>query len=407
MPDLGAEAREWRAKIGRNWFLDVCANVDDPAAAYSKWDAWISALAEHPSRPGPQVPIETRVRGYLLGAATGICAASVRNYLRGTEKELGETLREELRRIDHVLGFGSSVGRVDSKAIRLKRRGIRRIGVMTEFKDLPSLRYHQNVIRSLLDGTRDRNVSLAMHEVSRSNVSESVMRFVRIHKYDGLIFIRLTPDQDLCAFLAEQQVPVVTIHADMRTYLSPPVLSNIHPLQKGIETLLRGHLAECLRSKSAPRVVLIHMPKEGTEGSIRDERIAYVERALNSPHLGAEVITQVVEDYGFRRAIEVYEKHSDADFFACLSDELAVALKHLLQATAKRRRKDDWKHKIIGFDNSLAPQEGITSFNQHIEQIGLEVMRVFDQFFDLDPKEPSEWPPFEPRGIPVSLSTGD
>jgi DNA-binding LacI/PurR family transcriptional regulator len=398
-------ARQWKAKIDEAWFKEVDAPVD-PVRAYRQWEKWILELVRQPLRRGPELKADQRVRRYLLERATGLSASSVKNYVLGNHDQLGDARFKELQRIDEKLGFEPEDNKATTKGARQRRQSIQRIALVTELTDLPSLSFHQNVIRSVLGSAQHHNRLLVIHEVSRPNLHADVAHLVRVHKCDGLVFIRLTPNDDLCSFLANERIPVVTVHADMREYPSPPILANIYPRQKGIDGLLRGYVVDCLGGKKGPTVVVIHMPKENTRGSIRDERIDLLRNALASRRLKLKVVSEQVEDYHFRRAIEVYQKHPAADFYVCLADEIAVGIKHIFQAAAPKEKPDDWKRKILGFDNCLAPQEGIMSFNQHIEQIGPEVMKVFDRFFEIGPTVPSEWPPFNPTEIPVSLTPG-
>jgi DNA-binding LacI/PurR family transcriptional regulator len=174
--------------------------------------------------------------------------------------------------------------------------------------------------------------------------------------------------------------------------------------------MLRGYITDSLQgTKARAKVVLIHMRKEDTPGSIRDERIDCLTSALAEPRLGLQLVPVEVKDYSFRRAFEVYQKHLNeklwpAQFYVCLSNELALGIRGLLLATIPKSESVSWNRRIIGFDNRLTPDEGIVSFDQHLDRIGPEVMGVLDEFFERQAGAPSQWPTFEVRGIPVSLT---
>jgi DNA-binding LacI/PurR family transcriptional regulator len=404
-----ANARQWKQRITEAWFRSLDAPID-PLTAYRDWNKWISSLIKTPRKRGPGLSVDERVRRYLIESGTGLSNTSVKNYLNRKHHQIGDARFEQLCKTDEKLGF-APLERVTQPPVRiLKRRAIRRIALVTEFRDLPSLSYHQRVIRSLLESGETRNASLVIHEVSRPNLDENVAHFVRIHQYDALIFIRLTPSENLCALLARERIPVVTVHSDIRPYPSPPVLANIVPRQHAIGKMLRGYIADTRRGTKVPaRVVLIHMRKEDTPGSIRDERIACLASALADPRLGLQLVPVEVKDYSFPRAFEVYQKHVreklwPAQFYVCLSNELALGIRCLLLATIPESKSVSWTGRIIGFDNRLPPDEGIASFDQHLDRIGPEVMAVLDEFFERQTRGPAEWPEFEVRGLPVSLT---
>ena len=130
-----------------------------------------------------------------------------------------------------------------------------------------------------------------------------------------------------------------------------------------------------IRGHKRPKVVLVAMKEEvehelfpavpGIPRSIRNHRIAAIERELD----GAEVTRFQVEDYGFRHALAVWERHPDADAYVCLSDQIAVGLKHLL--LCRGCSEDECRERIVGCDGSaLAREAKIASLSQGLEEVG-------------------------------------
>jgi len=172
----------------------------------------------------------------------------------------------------------------------------------------------------------------------------------------------LTPDEDSLTRLSN--IPVVLVHADRRVY-HRPVIANIVPNQERITTDLKRWLDLAHRdprSRALGRkrpVVLVTLPEEGSAGSIRNERIRCVRDAIATSKRAIEF----VDDFSFRHALKVFRAHPDA-IFVCLSDEMAVAIEHLIVAGS-----GDPSNRVVGFDNSdLARLEDIPSFDQHLQE---------------------------------------
>ena len=85
--------------------------------------------------------------------------------------------------------------------------------------------------------------------------------------------------------------------------------------------------------------------------------------------------------------MKIYKAHPDAMGYICLSDEIAVGLKHLMEKDGK-----DYRQRVIGFDDShLAEVEKIISFNQGLDQIGKSVVETFLGWFE---GSECSWPEF-------------
>ena len=301
---------DWRKLITECWFRDVGAKAD-PVTAARNWDVFTEKLLGKRQLPGLPLSTAERSRRYLLAVVTGVDEATVRNYLKNNHK-LSDSTRLHLQIVDEKLGFTPVGDAVSSEPVTHRKRGIHRIALATELTNLPSTNFHQNVIRSILIAANQRNFSLMIHEVHRATLTKDVRRLVLTHECDGLILIRLTPDDALCSFLAEQYTPVVAVHADVENYSSPPVLANISPVQTNLGALVRDHVVKCLSGVNQPKVVIVHMPFEDEPGSIRDERIRVIKEALSSPELSFNLSLVEVSDYGFNRAFEVFSRHPEA-----------------------------------------------------------------------------------------------
>jgi len=99
--------------------------------------------------------------------------------------------------------------------------------------------------------------------------------------------------------------------------------------------------------------------------------------------------------------LAVVTAHPNAVGYVCLSDEIAVGIKHLLQKRSQRGANQ----AVLGFDASpLAHTHGIASINQHLEVIGRRVCELLNDFFRKNPHRPSSWPKFREVYVPVTLN---
>jgi len=206
----------------------------------------------------------------------------------------------------------------------------------------------------------------------------------------------------------------VLIHADRQQY-NTPVLTNIIPDQDQIATDLTEWLKTTLKHTKTgrPKVVLVAMTDERepqeypllpglAHRSIRNQRKAFILKALENFH----PIQVEVPDYSFRHGLAIWQAHPDADIYISLSDQIAIAIKHLLIA---KTGCADWMHRVVGFDNSqLAQQEGLVSFAQDLNYIGKLAVNRLSAFFEGIPTymwpEPSLWPRPDETPIKVFLA---
>jgi hypothetical protein len=296
---------------------------------------------------------------------------------------LGLDLPRELR-IDRP-----DYGRLDLGA----RPGPARVSLFVSFS-VVSEPYHLALMRTLVRHAAESNVLLSVHDLPWSHPvsEESAQRAgLIVTKYapDAVILMRLTPSQ---SFLKEmvfdlKALPVVVIHADRQAY-PHPVLANIVPDHRGLADELGEHVQPVVKARKGkkPSAILIAMPEEtepeekfsplaGVPRSIRNDRIAAITAALG----GFRVVRTEVPDYSFRHARRILLKHPDADLYLCLSDQLAVSLKHLM--LARGVSEEECHRKIVGFDGSpLAAQERIASLSQGLEEIGQRVLARLCQF---------------------------
>ena len=100
-----------------------------------------------------------------------------------------------------------------------------------------------------------------------------------------------------------------------------------------------------------------------------------------------------VPDYGFRHSLRIFQKFQNlAHCYICLSDELAVGIKHLAMIS----KKPDII--VYGFDNSpLSRAENICSFDQTLPEVGRMAVDAFEGLFSASHYGPvrSEWQGFQ------------
>jgi DNA-binding LacI/PurR family transcriptional regulator len=144
-------------------------------------------------------------------------------------------------------------------------------------------------------------------------------------------------------------------------------------------------------------------PLPGGTPSIRNERIKLIQNGLDKA--GLDVHRICVEDYSAAQAYAAFERHRDTLGWVCLSDEIAIAIKHLLLANGDAGAAD-WRNRILGFDGSkAAARHQIASIGQHIDDIGRAVHRLFEDFFRTQSGS-VVWPTFREFPIEVELIEG-
>jgi DNA-binding LacI/PurR family transcriptional regulator len=125
---------------------------------------------------------------------------------------------------------------------------------------------------------------------------------------------------------------------------------------------------------------------------VRNERIDLITSAIKDAGLDCELVE--VPDYGAANAANALRRQPNACGWVCLSDEISVGVLQLLEGrgdTSARRR-------ILGFDDSpLAAEYRISSFTQHLADIGEHVVAAFAAHFRGESQQ------FGEREIPVEL----
>ena len=97
---------------------------------------------------------------------------------------------------------------------------------------------------------------------------------------------------------------------------------------------------------------------------------------------GKRPVVTLIQDYTAAHAYNLVLSNPSADGFVCLSDELAVATRHILLAQGK-----PVADRILGFDGTdLARSQGIPSVNQGLNDIGQIVAEEFLAFFRQPPQ---------------------
>lgn len=206
---------------------------------------------------------------------------------------------------------------------------------------------------------------------------------------------------------APPNTPVGTVVVYAARLHYPNVLAHIFPGQ----VLVRDAVADWARALPGSRpsyVVLAHMPRESEEydlpaspnrsPSVRNERIDLILKGIGDAGLESRCFE--TPDYAAAHAYDLVNKFSDALGWVCLSDELSVGVLQTLEA----RGVSGARRRIIGFDDStLARRHSITSFTQHVPDIGKQLAETFASFFRGTRVPGSAWPEFVEKTIPVEL----
>lgn len=144
-------------------------------------------------------------------------------------------------------------------------------------------------------------------------------------------------------------------------------------------------------------------PEEGPDtiakksSSLRAERIQYVRRGIE--RAGFRVATHFVRDYTASHAYDLLERFPDAAGYVCLSDELAVAIKHLLLVRGKPT-----EGRLIGFDGSaVARIHQIPSIDQHLGETGRKAVEALRAAFAYADQLKGALPRFVETEIEVRL----
>ena len=274
-------------------------------------------------------------------------------------------------------------------------QGPERLAVFTSL-DVVSESYHLAVLRSIIRSADVQGLPVSIHELpwSRPMSGEQVERarqIVQRYAPSVVLLLRLTPTQEFLEAMRfnARPLPVLLVHADRQQYPAPPVLANVVPNHE--EMNLRGWLwtewGTRGGGKNPGKVVLAAMKEEeeprcadfpslgSRPRSIRNQRIKAIEKELE----GFELIRVQVDDYAFRHARLVWKACEHAFAYVCLSDQIAVGLKHILLCNGYDEKQ--CSQRIIGYDGTpLAAGEKITSLSQNLDGIGDELLRRLSDF---------------------------
>lgn len=375
----------------------------EPEEALRAWEEWMNSRRRRPDS-------ESAYRE-AMKICSGLGEASVRHYLKGRHHFLST---ENLDRLDRLAkGLGQDPvprAEVPAEAAARPRRS-NRLALLTQLQ-VPSETYHMELIRGIVRDASLHHLAVAIHEVSPIDLRASIGKVRTNFRPDGIVMLRVTPAPRDLEGLTRSNIPVVLVHADRYRY-PRPVLANIVPNQERLDADLKVWLdrywlpvrqGRRVKRSTAGKAVLVRMPWEtssdefprivtGVEPSIRNDRIARLERALRKEF---RLKIEEVPDYRFRHSLQVFSNHPDADLYVSLSDQIAVGLKHMLIAAGR-----PWDHRIVGFDDSpTAKEECLASFSQSLEKIGFLVVDRMCRFFRLGG---GCWPEFEELPIDVHL----
>lgn len=376
---------DWKfpnVELDEKWFKKYGVAAD-PAQAARQWREWLS---NSPSRRD-----SAKLRK-ALELAVVVSRAAIDHYLSPDRwYKLSDTTLHALDTVAAALSYEPQRGETKATSVlparsALPKRGALRIALLVNLAQLNSPRFRLEVIRSIIREGARHNFSVALHELppTEPEMSETVGQIIRNVQPRGIVWFQLTPTVQMLAQSAA--TPSVVVHGVKREY-SSPVIGHVLPLQDSIRQLMmlwaRG-LPQHQRTRRVKRkniggkVAVVHMAEEvPSDGgvSIRNERIKLIIAGLLEA--GFKPHEVVVEDYSASNSWQVIEQCPDADGYVCLSDELAISVKHLLWARGEKAA-----HRILGFDDSsLAARHNISSIGQHIYDIGGKVCELFEQHF--------------------------
>jgi len=373
------EAEELFRQITAEWFRKYGSRID-PLRQADKWSDWMEERERSP---------EQKYRK-ALQLACGCSEAAVRQYVKGRIRHVTKLLSHldrvsvQLGRKAHDRGIsGGATVPADVRYVALLTQ--------TDWREVPSVRYHWEVISSILEQADRHEITTAVHPVTESKLDERIEEIVRLHDPDAAIIIRLTPSESALDVLRDSGVATLLVHAERRDY-PPPVLANVVPSHTSISEQIRNWAGSL---QPPDEVVVVSMPRENTPGSVRNERIDVVCEAFNKKEPDV-----VVPDYSFRHALHVFQTHPKATIYVALSDEIALAIKQILTA-----RQLHTSRRVLGFDNShlAQPDQGnFSSIDQGLGRIGREAIERLCHFvYSGD----HDWPRFEELPAEVQLQS--
>jgi DNA-binding LacI/PurR family transcriptional regulator len=373
-------------ELDERWFRKY-GTVTDPERAARQWRDWLNSYRGHRDSAKFRKALEL---------AVGVSRASVEHYLSDDRwYKLSEGTLQALDAVAEALGYPIKRDKPKAASFLLARnapprRGARRIALLVNLSQFTSPRFRLDAISSIIREGGRHNFSIALHELplAEPEMSETVGQIVRNERPQGLVWFQLTPSEQALAQSAA--IPSVVVHGVRRDSYPAPVIGHVFPLQDSIKQLVAMWARELLQHQTVPgvkgkkarrKVAVVHMPEEEVIGdgeSLRNERIRLIIKGLKDA--GFEEHEVVVEDYSASNAWQVIEECPNADGYVCLSDEIAIGVKHLL--LARGEREEEAAHRILGFDDSsLAERHKVSSIGQHIHDIGSKVCELFERHF--------------------------
>jgi DNA-binding LacI/PurR family transcriptional regulator len=342
----------------------------DPAPKLREWFAFIGTPAHARDLAGDRGRKQAERR--LIEIAVGVDRRTVRDWLGGNYPRVRQLTRLRLQTVARAIGMKPPRSLEEELGQTKGHHHPSHVALVIPPR-LVSEAYFLAVSQSLHEAAAKRGLSVSIHHAPRRRFGQWMGQLALRFDPDGLVLLRIAPRFDSLQQLTLYRKPIVLIHADRLSY-DPPVLTNIVPDQSRIGPQIFEWLRNtgCRAGDAGAGVVVASMRREvkpvrspgifGTARSIRNERIDSILAAV--VEFNPTVVW--VDDYGFHQALRVWQANQAATRYICLSDQLAVGLKHILVAAGNK-----WQDRIVGFDgSSLALQEGIPSFSQHLPQIG-------------------------------------
>jgi DNA-binding LacI/PurR family transcriptional regulator len=346
--------------LNRDFFDRYCCKRY-PADAHREWEEWIADNADYED--------QTKVLK-LLQIAGAVSETAARAFLGLRYSGLRYKTWDRLKRITDFVGWLKTIPRPEPACPDGYPPKLTKLVLLTELQAVPSIRYHHGVIRSLADACHKRRILFSLHEVRAGTLSADIEEVDLNYEPDAAVLLRLNPDQAAAEKL--EGIPSFLIHADRRRY-ALPVVGNVVADHTHVPREIRAWMED----KAIPRraeVVVASMPMEPDARAIRNDRIRKVLEGLEPwrpRHL-------TIENYSFDRALQVYRAYPQARVYVTLCEQVAVALKQLLEVSGRRPGSYD----LVGFDNGqLAVENGLTTFDQQIPAIGDRVVETLQAFF--------------------------
>jgi hypothetical protein len=155
------------------------------------------------------------------------------------------------------------------KRTRTVTRKNRRVALLTELDDLPSLYYHMTVIKGLESIDSIHNFETSIHNTTQRGLKEALANVIRLFEPDAVVLLRLTPCKGCMDVLTKNRISAILIHSDRADhYLRPPILANIIPRNDKLKTSLKNWLKKNVRGAKKPFVVVATVKREPTRTSV-------------------------------------------------------------------------------------------------------------------------------------------